>query len=234
MTNFDIFGSNPTTQQPTEVQPVVNPVSEVQPVVEPIPQSVPSTSEFITMPQMTNFDIFGGNAPMPQQTNEVQPMVNPVPEVQPVKQDLENIPPIGPGLPGYVAPEESMVESQIPVTVPIIESPIVDKSTEMTQQSESLFSFGNMNSLETTNEVKPEPATIEEIKIPDPIIVTDYSKQYDPIMPQLEPLAPTIDFKEVISAIRECSNKIEQYGFKIDVEEYDLANLYQVIFKIEK
>ena len=52
-------------------------------------------------------------------------------------------------------------------------------------------------------------------------------------MPQA-PVAPQVDFKEVINAIRECSNKIEQYGFKIDVEEYDLENLYQAVFKIEK
>jgi len=71
--------------------------------------------------------------------------------------------------------------------------------------------------------------------MPEPIIVTDYSKQYDPVMPITpETIVPTVDFKEVINAIRECSNKIEQYGFRLDVEEYDLANLYQVIFKIEK
>ena len=38
----------------------------------------------------------------------------------------------------------------------------------------------------------------------------------------------------VINAIRECSSKIEKYGYKIDVEEYDLSTLYQVVFKIEK
>ena len=42
------------------------------------------------------------------------------------------------------------------------------------------------------------------------------------------------DFKEIINAIRECSAKIEQYGYKIDVEEYDLSTIYQVVFKIEK
>jgi len=116
-----------------------------------------------------------------------------------------------------------------------MESPIVDNSTQMTQQSENLFSFGNEITNESSEPVQPEPVTIPEFKMPEPIIVTDYSKQYDPVMPQSqENMAPSVDFKEVINAIRECSNKIEQYGFKIDVEEYDLANLYQVIFKIEK
>ena len=43
-----------------------------------------------------------------------------------------------------------------------------------------------------------------------------------------------VDFKEIINAIRECSSKIEQYGYKIDVEEYDLSTIYQVVFKVEK
>ena len=71
--------------------------------------------------------------------------------------------------------------------------------------------------------------------MPEPIIVTDFSKQYDPVMPQqIQELNSKVEFKEVINAIRECSSKIEKYGYKIDVEEYDLANLYQVVFKIEK
>ena len=66
-------------------------------------------------------------------------------------------------------------------------------------------------------------------------MITDFSKQYDPVMPQsVENQEPRVEFKEVINVIRECSSKIEQYGFKIDVEEYDLANLYQVVFKVEK
>ena len=67
------------------------------------------------------------------------------------------------------------------------------------------------------------------------ILHHNHNKQYDPVMPQTtENMVPKVDFKEVITAIRDCSSKIEQYGFKIDVEEYDLSNLYQVIFKIEK
>ena len=69
----------------------------------------------------------------------------------------------------------------------------------------------------------------------EPIIITDYNKQYDPVMPQTAAETPTqVDFKEVIAAIRECASKIESYGYKIDVDEFDLTNIYQAIFKIEK
>lgn len=41
-------------------------------------------------------------------------------------------------------------------------------------------------------------------------------------------------FKDVLQIIRECSDKIEEAGFIIDTEEYDLDDTYQVIFKINK
>ena len=77
--------------------------------------------------------------------------------------------------------------------------------------------------------------TIAEFKKPDPIIVTDYSKQYDPVMPeQQQTKTPDIDFKTIINLIRQCSDTIEKCGYKIDTEEYDLENMYQVVFKINK
>ena len=87
------------------------------------------------------------------------------------------------------------------------------------------------------NQSQPDPVietnTIEE-NIPQPIIITDYNKQYDPIMPPKEPPAPTIDFREIINLIRNCSDQIERSGYVIDTEEYDLEGMYQVVFKIEK
>ena len=77
-------------------------------------------------------------------------------------------------------------------------------------------------------------STISEFKKPDPIIVTDYSKQYDPVMPDQEPKEPDIDMKTIINLIRQCSDTIEKCGYKIDTEEYDLENMYQVVFKIDK
>lgn len=44
----------------------------------------------------------------------------------------------------------------------------------------------------------------------------------------------TADMKTVINTIRDCAATIEKYGFKIDTEEIDLENMYQVTFKIDK
>ena len=76
--------------------------------------------------------------------------------------------------------------------------------------------------------------SISEFKKPEPIIVADYSKQYDPVMPQQNDKKPDIDFKTIINLIRQCSDTIEKCGYKIDTEEYDLENIYQVVFKIDK
>ena len=93
-----------------------------------------------------------------------------------------------------------------------------------------------------TEEVVPAKEE-EEVKTPitnsnidiQPIIITDYNKQYDPILPVTEEIKePVIDFKQILSMIRDLSNKIEEYGYKIDTDEIDLENSYQVIFNIEK
>lgn len=42
------------------------------------------------------------------------------------------------------------------------------------------------------------------------------------------------NFKDVLQSIRKCSDKIEQAGYVIDTEEYDLDGVYQVVFKITK
>ena len=196
-------------QPEVPVMPSIAPVVEAQQPVAP------------TMPTMggIQFDVNGNVVAAPMESAPAQPEVPVMPSVTPVidVQPVVEIP-------------------SVPQTAPIMESPVVD-NTQMTQQSEDLFSFGNINTtpvVETPQQVVETPS-IPEFKMPEPIIVTDYSKQYDPVMPLTpENITPTVDFKEVINAIRECSNKIEQYGFKIDVEEYDLANLYQVVFKVEK
>ena len=48
---------------------------------------------------------------------------------------------------------------------------------------------------------------------------------------------PTInisELKDAIQLVRECTNEIEKAGFRIDTEEIDLENEYQIIIKIEK
>jgi len=237
---FDIFeNSTPVVPEVPATQPTENifvaptmPVMESTPVVPEVPATQSTENIFVapTMPAMESTPVVP-EVPATQSTENIfvaptMPAMESTPVMSevPATQSTENI---------FVAP----TMPEVPQTAPIIESPVIENNNEMTQQSENLFSFGdnNLNIQEPVEPVQPEPTTVPEFKMPEPIIVTDYSKQYDPVMPITpETIVPTVDFKEVINAIRECSNKIEQYGFRLDVEEYDLANLYQVIFKIEK
>ena len=38
----------------------------------------------------------------------------------------------------------------------------------------------------------------------------------------------------VIDVFRECEKTIEKYGFIVDIEEFDLEDMYQVVFKVHK
>lgn len=42
------------------------------------------------------------------------------------------------------------------------------------------------------------------------------------------------DIKTVINTLRDCANTIEKYGFDVDTEEFDLGDMYQVVFKVHK
>lgn len=100
-------------------------------------------------------------------------------------------------------------------------------------------------------ERKPE---IEEETIDD---FDDFDADFEPIDEETEPVEhekeetkietqpeiiqeskinkPRINnFKDVLQSIRNISDDIEDAGFKIETEEYDLEGMYQVVFKITK
>ena len=204
--------------------------------------------------QGNTFDIFGGTPITPEVPSvPVMPTVEPVapvaptmggiqfdgngvvvsaPEVPsvPVMPTVEPVVPVAPTMGGIQFDGNGVVVSapevpSVPVTAPIMESPVISPQPVVSEPI-----------VETpVAEQVIETPVIPEVIAPTPIIVTDYSKQYDPIMPNTQvSVEAKPEFKEVIAALRECSNKIEQYGYKIDVEEYDLSTIYQVVFKIEK
>ena len=110
-------------------------------------------------------------------------------------------------------------------------SPIIDATQN--NENDSKNNFGYDDNLNNTIDNNAKSQTQFE-KVPEPIIVNDYNDQYDPIMPKTQNKQPTIDFKTIINLIRKCSQAIENSGYKIETEEYNLDNLYQVVFKIEK
>ena len=87
------------------------------------------------------------------------------------------------------------------------------------------------------SESQPATSPSEEIDVIDvetieeePVIIEEPIQQ----QPVQAPQVYNNSLKEVISAIRECSEKIEKLGYKIDAEEIDFEDMYQVILKVEK
>lgn len=114
---------------------------------------------------------------------------------------------------------------------PINTSPIIDATNEVKKDGANNNLNINNLGIDTINIDQPQQQ-IEQV--PEPIIVNNYNDQYDPIMPEQQNAQPTIDFKTIINLIRKCSQAIENSGYKIETEEYNLDNMYQVVFKIDK
>ena len=246
--NFDIFAPVQNNNQETVV-PINSFVEQSQiPIVQ---SNIESPEVPVTQQQpekMFDFNLEPAIPTMPSDSTPKEPIMNfnfEIPKVpeqpevssekseflsnnvsEPFNPQMISVPPVTSEIP-------SVEQTLIPEMQPIIEPPEVPVVPQQIKNNINLESINNSEPV--MPEIKEQQNTVPEFKIPEPIIITDYSKQYDPIMPLTpEDITPTVDFKEVINSIRECSSKIEQYGFKIEVEEYDLTNLYQVIFKIEK
>ena len=211
---FDIFAN----AQPVE-EPKVNVVEPVQPVAE---QPVENTFKIPT------YDIFANAQPVeePKVENTFE-----IPQFDIFAN--ANVAPVADATPSAepapVAPQFDIFANEQPAT-PVQEPENVVAVPEENTTNNNFESTG----VPVTAPIQDQMATAQEVK-PEPIIVTDYNKQYDPVMPTAQPVqAEPVAFKEVISAIRECAEKIESYGYKIDVDEFDLTNIYQAIFKIEK
>ena len=225
--------SVPTVEQPSVVDmPVasqnVEPTNMTVPEIQPINEMPTANIEPQTIPSFGEMPI----TDMPTTTPAVE-----TPTM--ATQSFEVVPEQPTQTFDFGAPQFSVPTVEQP---PVMEMPVSSQSVEPTNmtvpETQPIIEQPEVqqpdNSFNSSMPQQPE-STEQPVQIPEPIIITDYSKQYDPVMPeQSQPETPKISFREVINLIRECSDKIESYGFKIDVEEYDLTNMYQVIFKIEK
>ena len=123
-------------------------------------------------------------------------------------------------------------------TTPIIDNP--QKSMLLANNNEEFGpSIQNNNITEESeaNNALEEDSTINESSNLNvqPIIVTDYNKQYDPVLPiDKTKIGPQVEFKQVLNLIRNLNDQIEALGYTIDTDEIDLDDKYQVIFNIMK
>ncbi len=234
--DFGTPGFTPVVEQPPVIDTPV-----VSQNVEPINMTVPETQPINDMPAINvgpqTIPSFGE---MP---------ITDMPAVAPTLDIPAMEMPAAPATPSSIVPDQTtqtfdfgtpgftpMVEQPSVIDTPVVSQNVeptnmtVPETQPIIEHPEYQHPDNNFNS-----SIPQQQESAETVKMPEPIIITDYSKQYDPVMPeQSQPVTPKVSLIEVINLIRECSDKIESYGFKIDVEEYDLTNMYQVIFKIEK
>ena len=241
MPQFQSFASEPVETPVPQFN--VSPSVPAEPVVAPAQPSAP------VAPSVPQFDIFA-NATENQNNFKVEesvqtPVANPYgdnmfepvgtiePTPAPAAPQFDIFanaqPAIEPAQPAApvaepVAPQFDMFQPSAQPSAPVVEP----EQPQEVAAPQSLDSF-------TTAPVQENSFAQPSAQPTEPIIITDYNKQYDPVMPAPAVEAtPQASFKEVIAAIRECADKIESYGYKVDVDEFDLTNIYQAIFKIEK
>ena len=91
-----------------------------------------------------------------------------------------------------------------------------------------------LNNFTSTINNTPQESIQQNIDIP----VQPASTMATPVETQTTMVPPTISqtssFETAIAAIRECATKLESLGYKQEHDDFDLGDMYQVIFRIEK
>ena len=234
------------------VVPAVDPVVPVMPAIEPVAPVIPE------IPAVPTIDPVVPVMPAVEPVAPVIPEIPVVPTVDPVVPVMPTIEPVAPVIPEIPAvptvepaqPAAPSIFESVPTITPIVEpvtniapmptTPIVEESLP----SKFLETVEVPAVAPTTPVVEEKPEVNElaeaEAKLDaktdeiSPIIITDYSKQYDPIIPNAAPAPERVDFKQIINLIRDVNSTIEKCGYSIETEEYDLEGIYQVVFKINK
>lgn len=214
---FGMFNSTPEIQ-PTEDlekqqtnmdfgEPKVNNtfMFDFQPLKQPEPE-LP-----LVQPQ-TNIPV---DAPQP--FTSLSDMTPSYEDIQPMNQQ-ENLTPI---MPNFEYPQASSPAVEVP-TIP--ENNIFMPNVE---KEETLFQPFNPFSLNEDDEFTQK----EELNVPtmaSTVAAPFFTEQ------NTTPEVESKDIKEAIAIIRDCAKKLEDYGFKVEVDELDLLESYQVNFRIDK
>ena len=93
--------------------------------------------------------------------------------------------------------------------------------------------FETINPYTLTDDSEFESPIHSQAEIPNILERQVTPVEIQPIVEENIP-AKTVDMKTIINTIRDCVNKIESYGYKIDEEEIDLENNYTITITIEK
>ena len=109
--------------------------------------------------------------------------------------------------------------------------PAIDINTNISQQQsnidEQIISIPNINEPQQKTTTLQEPLTINNQQSESQIITIPNEKK-----PQS--YNQVYDLRFAINNVRQAVQNTEKFGFNIDVQEFDLDNVYQIIIKIDK
>ena len=154
-----------------------------------------------------------GANPFMTQPEAVQSTVDPMPTPEPFVSEMPNI-----------NPQPQMAE---PNVMPTVETPVVETPQDLG------FNMDFRNITPETNTAPVENVTpMVEPAVEQPVPAMSQPEPVTMVTP--EPTTSTVNVRQAIEILRNTSSQLESLGFKVDVEEYDLENMYQMIFKINK
>ena len=201
----------PTVEAQPQMEAVTPSVEQPTPQFtfeEPVLEPVNTTTE-PTTPTME----VGGTNPFMTQPEAVQPTVDPMPTPEPFVSEMPNI-----------NPQPQMAE---PNVMPTVETPVVETPQDLG------FNMDFRNITPETNTAPVENVTpMVEPAVEQPVPAMSQPEPVTMVTP--EPTTSTVNVRQAIEILRNTSSQLESLGFKVDVEEYDLENMYQMIFKINK
>ena len=209
--NMDFGGPTPTT-------PTFNPISN----------SIPTND--------SSLDIFGQNEvdSVPTTPSSVEQPIEPL-----VSEPIANV-------------VQTPIETPVSTPVEPVETPQINiigqtnDTTEPFTNSVEPLTLTDDNEFTSSNVVQnPTPQTqipannfvnntVNRPYMMDDEVKFDDEGEIEVQIPKQNENVVTVDMKTVINTIRECAATIEKYGYRIETDELDLADSYEVTFKIQK
>lgn len=112
----------------------------------------------------------------------------------------------------------------------LIEHPTIEKDLDSSNFDNQ--DTGNINQPNQV-EINPQLQQLKDLGVSNEFMNFAETKSEQPVQ-QREQIDNKQNIKKAIDMVRSCSDAIGTLGFKIDIEEYDLENMYEFIIKVEK
>ena len=239
-----------------EPEPIANmdellkptPIAEEEPVAQDpvqqaVEQNVPQGGKFFNMfnfNQPEQDDSFIEDVEEKEVNMNFGEPVAPTPSFNPIEESKEE--------PMQDPQPQPIVEQPVVQPEPVVENVAFPEPTPIEQPQEPTFTATpEPFSLTDDNDFKAMEQPQEPVQTmtqPEPIVNRPYMMDEDVKfdeegeievqLPNQQEEAVKVDMKTVINTIRECAQKIENFGYKIDTDEIDLSDSYEVTFRIEK